>query len=133
MRIGIAHHLGWAVAITADEEHRVVDRRRIELVDADLPAAPIHHVGGPHAMHADGPPISDDELAALVARVLASTRTATERALATLTAELPGPVASLSVAAWSALPTDVATLRRPPHESGAGGAGPGGRAQWPCQ
>ena len=32
MRIGIAHHLGWAVAVTAATDHRVVDRRRIELI-----------------------------------------------------------------------------------------------------
>jgi hypothetical protein len=25
MRLGIAHHLGWAVAVTASAEHKVVD------------------------------------------------------------------------------------------------------------
>ena len=30
MRLGIAHHFGWAVAVTASADHHVVDRRRIE-------------------------------------------------------------------------------------------------------
>lgn len=122
MRVGIAHHLGWAVAVTADDEQRVVDRRRIELVAPDLPAAPVHHEGGPHDMHRSGPPLSDDELAALVARVRASVAACAASALATLAAELPGPVVSLSVRAWPDLPADIASLRRPPHESRADSA-----------
>ena len=43
MRVGIADHLGWAVAVTASADHEVVDRRRIELVEPGLPAAPIHY------------------------------------------------------------------------------------------
>lgn len=33
MRLGVAHHFGWAVAVTASDEHRVEDRRRIELIE----------------------------------------------------------------------------------------------------
>jgi hypothetical protein len=33
MRLGIAHHLGWAIAITASADHEVIDRRRIELIE----------------------------------------------------------------------------------------------------
>jgi len=58
MRLGVAHHLGWAVAVTASSDHEVHDRRRIELVDSGLPAAPVHHVGGPHALHRPGAPVS---------------------------------------------------------------------------
>jgi hypothetical protein len=47
MRLGIAHHFGWAVAVTASADHKVIDRRRIELVEPGLPAAPIHHEAGP--------------------------------------------------------------------------------------
>ena len=36
MRIGIADHFGWAVAVTASADHKVVDRRRIELVEPDV-------------------------------------------------------------------------------------------------
>ena len=42
LRIGIAHHYGWAVAVTATAEHEVVDRRRIELLEPGLPSAPVH-------------------------------------------------------------------------------------------
>jgi hypothetical protein len=42
MRLGIADHLGWAVAVTASADHEVVDRRRIELVEPGISAAPIH-------------------------------------------------------------------------------------------
>jgi hypothetical protein len=29
LRVGIADHFGWAVAVTASADHEVVDRRRI--------------------------------------------------------------------------------------------------------
>jgi hypothetical protein len=41
--VGIADHLGWAVAVTASSDYEVVDRRRIELVEAGMTAAPIHY------------------------------------------------------------------------------------------
>ena len=120
MRVGIAHHFGWAVAVTATADHRVVDRRRIELLEPDLPAAPVHHHGGPHEMHRSGAPLGDDELAALVGRVRAAAARATSASLDELQAALPGPIASLSVRAWRPdFPTDVAVQRRPPHESRA--------------
>ena len=72
MRVGIAHHYGWAVAVTASADHAVVDRRRIELIDSGLPAAPVHHEGGPHLLHRTGEPLDDDALERLVAEVRAS-------------------------------------------------------------
>ncbi len=57
MRLGIAHHFGWAVAVTASADHAVVDRRRIELIEPDLPPAPIHHAGGPHLFHRQAEPL----------------------------------------------------------------------------
>ena len=72
MRLGIAHHYGWAVAVTASDDHEVVDRRRIELIEPGLPPAPIHHEGGPHELHRQGEPLDDDALATLVAEVRAS-------------------------------------------------------------
>jgi hypothetical protein len=123
LRIGVAHHYGWAVAVTATDAaggHRVVDRRRIELLEPGRPAAPIHHEGGPHDVHRAGPPLTDDELASLVAEVRASARRATEASLAALAADVGQPIASLSVRSWSPdLPTDIAVLRRPPHEARA--------------
>ena len=43
MRLGIADHLGWAIAVTATAEHEVVDRRRIVLVEPGVSPAPIHY------------------------------------------------------------------------------------------
>lgn len=118
MRLGIAHHLGWAVAVTADADHVVVDRRRIELIEPGLPAAPIHHEGGPHELHRSGPPLDDLELAELVAEVRASAVRATSAALAQLAGDLPGPISSISLRSWpDDFPTDVAVQRRPPYES----------------
>ncbi len=120
MRIGIAHHLGWAVAVTATADHEVVDRRRIELVGPGLPNAPVHHEGGPHAMHRTGPVLTDDDLAALVARVRASSRQVAAGELDALVADLGAPVTSISLRAWPAdFPTDVAVQRVAPHESQA--------------
>lgn len=120
MRAGVAHHLGWAVVVAADEAHEVVDRRRIELVEPGLPVAPVHHEGGPHDLHRRGGPLDDAELAALVAEVRASAARATAAALDDLAAALPRPVVSLSLRDWpDGFPEDVAALRRPPHESRA--------------
>jgi hypothetical protein len=43
VRVGIAHHLGWAVAVTASAGHEVVDRRRLELIEPGMPAAPVEY------------------------------------------------------------------------------------------
>jgi hypothetical protein len=120
VRLGIAHHLGWAVAVTASADHKVVDRRRIELVEPGLPAAPIHHEGGPHLLHRRGDPLDDDALAALVADVRASAVRATSAELDKLAAALPEPIVSMSLRAWPPdFPDDITVLRRAPYESHA--------------
>lgn len=120
MRLGIAHHLGWAVAVTADQDHQVVDRRRIELVEPGLPVAPIHHEGGTHPMHRSGPELDDAALHALVTRVRESALRWSAASLDELASALPGPLASISLRAWPTdFPTDIAALRQVPHESRA--------------
>ena len=81
VRVGVAHNFGWAVAVTASPDHEVVDRRRLELIEPGLPSAPVHHVGGPHDMHRQTPPLDDDALAALVADVRESVLRASSAAL----------------------------------------------------
>ena len=39
MRLGIADHFGWAIAVTASADHKVVDRRRIETKDHQMALA----------------------------------------------------------------------------------------------
>ena len=120
MRVGIAHHFGWAVAVTASADHRVVDRRRIELIEPGVQAAPVHHVGGPHLLHRQAEPLDDVALAAVVADVRASAIRATSAALDDLAAALPRPIVSISLRAWPAdFPDDVAVQRRSPYESSA--------------
>jgi hypothetical protein len=120
VHLGIAHHLGWAVAVTATADHRVVDRRRIELIEPGLPAAPVHHEGGPHDLHRRGEPLDDDALAALVADVRASVARATAAALDELAADVPEPIVSMALRAWPAdFPEDIAVQRRVPYESRA--------------
>ncbi|MCM3882211.1 hypothetical protein [Frankia sp. R82] len=120
MRLGTADHFGWAVAVTATGDHRVVDRRRIELIEPGLPVAPIHHAGGPHQLHRSGERLSDTELAALVADVRACVVRAASAAFEELAAVLSAPISSLSLRTWPAgFPADIAVQRRVPYESRA--------------
>lgn len=111
MRVGVAHHLGWAVAVTASADHEVVDRRRIELVEPGMPSAPIHH---------EGKPLDDHAAAALVAQVRASASRATSASLDELATAIPEPIESMSLRAWPIdFPDDIVVLRRAPYESRA--------------
>jgi hypothetical protein len=111
MRLGIAHHLGWAVAVTASADHRVVDRRRIELIEPGVPTAPIEH---------DARPLDDAAAAALVAKVRASVVRSASASLDRLAAALPEPIVSMSLRSWPPdFPADIAGQRRAPYDSRA--------------
>ena len=111
MRVGIAHHLGWAVAVTAKAGHEVVDRRLIELIEPGMPAAPIEH---------EAQPLQDGAAARMVAEVRASALRATSASLDRLAASLPGPLISVSLRAWPLdFPDDIAVQRRQPYASRA--------------
>jgi hypothetical protein len=108
LTVGIAHHFGWAVAITAAADHSVVDRRRIALVEPGRPTAPIH-TQEHHGL--------DD---AALARIVADVRASAERATRASLDALPDGIVTLSVRAWPTdFPTDLATLRRAPYEARA--------------
>ena len=109
VRLGIADHLGWAVAVTASADHEVVDRRRIELVEPGLPQAPVHYEGWRLDVAAT---------VALVAKVRASVVRATSAALDELAAALAEPVVSISLRSWPPdFPDDITVQRRPPYEA----------------
>jgi hypothetical protein len=111
MRVGIAHHFGWAVAVTASTDHEVVDRRKIELIEPGMASAPIHH---------EGKRLDDAALAALVAKVRASAMRATSASLDELATAVSEPIVSMSLRAWPLdFPDDIAVQRRVPHESRA--------------
>lgn len=107
MHVGIADHLGWAIAVTTDAEGSVVDRRRIELVEAGLSQAPIHYDRG----HSD-----DAAMSALIAEVRASVARMARAAFD----ELPAGIESIALRRWPPdFPTDLATTRRAPYEARA--------------
>ena len=111
MRVGIADHLGWAIAVTASADREVVDRRRIELIEPGISAAPIHYESGRLDVAAT---------AALVARARASVVRAASAALDELATALPAPVRSISLRVWPLdFPDDIAVQRRVPYEARA--------------
>jgi hypothetical protein len=111
VRLGIADHFGWAVAVTASADHEVVDRRRIELIEPGLTAAPIHY---------ESHRLDSAATAALVATVRASVARATSAAFDELATALPEPIVSISLRAWPLdFPADIAVQRRAPYEARA--------------
>lgn len=107
MRLGIADHFGWAVAVTASADHEVVDRRRIELVEPGVTPAPIHY---------ESARLDVAGTAALVEEVRASAVRATAAALD----DLPKGIVSIALRSLpSDFPEDVATLRQSPWEARA--------------
>jgi hypothetical protein len=111
VRLGIADHFGWAVAVTATARHEVVDRRRIELIEAGITPAPIHY---------DSKRLDDAATVALVAKVRASVARATAAAFDKLETALPEPIVSISLRAWPRdFPDDIAVQRRVPYEARA--------------
>ncbi len=111
MRLGIADHLGWAVAVTSSADHEVVDRRRIELIEPGLSAAPIHYESRRLDVAATG---------ALVAKVRTSVVRATSAALDGIANALPAPILSISLRTWPLdFPDDIAVQRRAPYEARA--------------
>lgn len=106
--------------MTATDDHQVVDRRRIDLLEPGLPSAPVHHVGGAHPMHRPATPLDDHALRALVEQVRASSTRAATAALDALCATLAHPIRTISLRAWPAdFPDHISLLRKPPYESRA--------------
>lgn len=93
-----------AVAASADGE--VVDRRRLELLEPDVPNAPVEH---------DAQRLDLAAAAALVAEVRASAVRATATALDELAGDLGAPVSSISLREWPPdFPDELAVQLRAP-------------------
>jgi hypothetical protein len=111
MRVGIADHLGWAVAVTASADHAVVDRRRIALVEAGVTEAPIHY---------ESARLDVAATAALVAQVRASVTRAAAAAFDEIAAALPEPIVSISLRTWPPdFTEEIAVQRQVPWEARA--------------
>ena len=111
MHVGIAHHLGWAVAVTASANHDVADRRRIELVEPGMPTAPIHH---------EGRLLDHAGVAALVAQVRAVSHAGNDGVTRRSRGRRTGwDRLDLDPSLAVGLPTDVAVQRCAPYEARA--------------
>jgi hypothetical protein len=111
LRLGIADHLGWAIAVTASADHEVLDRRRIALIEPGLSQAPIHY---------ESRRLDVAATAALVAKVRASVVRATSAALDEIATALPASVVSISLRDWPPdFPDDIVVQRRAPYEARA--------------
>ena len=88
-----------------------MDRRRIELVEPGVSAAPIHY---------ESARLDVAATAALVAKVRASVVRATSAALDEIATALPARVVSISLRTWPLdFPEDIAVQRRVPYEARA--------------
>jgi hypothetical protein len=87
--IGISDHGGWAVLVTVADDGTLLDRRRVDLVDADLPKIP-------HHSEAQRLPI--DEAVVLVERVRASAERYAKLRLGEVAAVIAGRADTVGVA-----------------------------------
>src|SRR5579863_854710 len=78
--IGVSDHGGWAVLVAVARDGTLLDRRRVELVDDDLPAIPHHH---------EAQKLPPDEGVTLVERVRASAERHAALALDAVAAAVP--------------------------------------------
>jgi hypothetical protein len=96
--IGVSDHGGWAVLVTVNPPGELLDRRRVELVDDDLPAIPHHH---------EAQKLPLDEGVALVERVRVSAEKHAEAALGDVASAVPG-VRAIALRACPPLPATIA-------------------------
>jgi hypothetical protein len=97
--IGVSDHGGWAVLVTVAGDGTLLDRRRVELVDTDLPKIPHHSEG-------QGLPL--DEAVALVERVRASAERHAKLVLDVVATTVPGCVAGVALRQCPELPPTIA-------------------------
>jgi hypothetical protein len=97
--IGVADHSGWAVLVTVASGAALLDRRRVELVDAELPCMP-HHT--------EGQRLPVEQAVELVERVRGSAERHARRALDAVAADVSAPVGGIALRACPRLPATVA-------------------------
>jgi hypothetical protein len=97
--IGVSDHAGWAVLVTVAADGIVLDSRRVELVDADLPSMPIHH---------EAQKLPLDEAQDLVERVRRSAEHHAKRALDAVVHAAASPVRGIALRECPSLPLTVA-------------------------
>lgn len=96
--IGVSDHGGWAVLVTAAGDGTLLDRRRVELVDEDLPKIP---------HHSEGQRLPIEDAVALVERVRTSAERHAKLRLEEVAMSLPG-VRGVALRSCPELPTTIA-------------------------
>ena len=97
--IGVSDHGGWAVLVTVDGDGTFLDRRRIDLVDEELPKIP---------HHSEGQALPLDEAVALVERVRVSAERHSKLGLDAVASTVPGRILGVTLRRCPALPPTVA-------------------------
>jgi hypothetical protein len=97
--VGVSDHCGWAVLVTVARDGSLLDRRRVELLDAGLPNLPHHH---------DCQALPIDEAVALVERVTRSANACAKACLEALEKSLSTAIASIAMRTCPPLPATVA-------------------------
>ena len=97
--IGVSDHGGWAVLVTVARGGTLLDRRRVELVDEDLPKIPHHSEG-------QGLPLP--EAVALVERVAASAKRHAKLRLDDVAMTVPARILGVALRECPELPPTIA-------------------------
>jgi len=96
--IGVSDHGGWAVFVTASRDGTLLDRRRVELLDARLPKLP---------HHSEGQRLPIDKAVELVERVRASAERQAVNVLDSVTTAVPG-IRGVALRECQPLPATIA-------------------------
>ncbi len=97
--IGVSDHGGWAVLVTVAADGTLLDRRRVELVDEDLPKIP---------HHSEGQALPLPEAVALVERVRVSAERHAKLALDAVAIAVPGRILGVALRQCPELPPTIA-------------------------
>ena len=97
--IGVSDHGGWAVLVTVARDGTMLDRRRVELVDEDLPKIP---------HHSEGQRLPLDEAVKLVERVRASAERHAKLVLEAVATAVPGRILGVALRECPELPPTIA-------------------------
>jgi hypothetical protein len=97
--IGVSDHGGWAVLVTVAGDGTLLDRRRVELVDEDLPKIP---------HHSEGQSLPLPKAVALVERVRVSAERHAKLCLDAAAMKVPGRIGGVALRQCPALPPTTA-------------------------
>jgi hypothetical protein len=97
--IGVSDHGGWAVLVTVAAGGKLLDRRRVELVDENLPKIP---------HHSEGQALLVDEAVALVERVRVSAERHSKLVLDAVAITTPARILGVALRQCPPLPPTIA-------------------------